>query len=495
VKINLGFLSVLEAVMQFFLTLAFSIGLLSMPLALLAQINLPSATYKPTAKINFPGFDELSGVVPARQPGEFWAHNDDTDTHLYRFNEQGEIKQVVKLKNVENIDWEAMTIDPQGTLYIGEIGNNNEKEQVYSILSFPIPAPDQTIVAAIEVHYFTYADNKPHNCEAMVYFDEVLYLITKERNPEDKPLLFALDLTTRKKELIAEKIGEMQIEGNVTDAAYSARHNQLAVLTYHGLSFFPMHTQADFLQPPQHVIHSVMGWTEAVCYSGTNLLVADEPGFLFIHPLDFWMSHSTYLPPSVPDITLTHHEQKIIVDGDLSDWQQPVIMPMQYEVYSKYQSKPETSHAAPQTRLQWSPAGLYLGFGFANKTVLPDLREHLVLMLHPDTTAIFPKGAVFIVFYKTENNGSETWHISCDAWRENSGCIAAQHTPHQTTVEAFLPNSALQETGFIQGRTFRLNIVKRERHRESRKVILWYWSTRASFVENHPDLWGILHLR
>ena len=50
-----------------------------------------------------------------------------------RLNSNGKIKKVVVV-NAENNDWEDLTADDKGNLYIGDFGNNHNKRKNLSIL-------------------------------------------------------------------------------------------------------------------------------------------------------------------------------------------------------------------------------------------------------------------------------------------------------------------------------------------------------------------------
>src|SRR5690554_3360487 len=55
------------------------------------------------------------------------------EPELYVFNKKGEITHICFIKNVKNIDWEALAYDGQEYLYIGDIGNNENKRQDLAI--------------------------------------------------------------------------------------------------------------------------------------------------------------------------------------------------------------------------------------------------------------------------------------------------------------------------------------------------------------------------
>ncbi|MDX9755168.1 MAG: hypothetical protein RBU29_14480 [bacterium] len=463
------------------------------PTASHAQINAPHGEYRPTAKISHPRLDELSGITRADQPGQYWVHNDSEDTVLYRINDQGDCLQTVLLEGVVSLDWEGMTADPEGHLYIGEMGDNNAIRPFYSIHKFPRPTADQQTVDTIETCFFTYADRQSHNCEAIFFFQNKIYLITRTDDPFQKPKIFKIDTFLPKTSVVANEVGEMEVQGLVSDAAYSAVHNQLAVLTYHGVYFFPFIEEADLLKPPSHFIHSVMGWTEAVCYDDETLVIADEPGYLFKKPLDFWVSHDTFLPATPPRLQLSRTTTDPVLDGDLSDWQDSTRVSMRLETYSKYQGTPETSLPDPDIHLMWTAKGLYLGFHFSYPDVLPNFIDRLMLMVTPEPDALFLRDEMpIIMIFKEQTKDTSAWRIDLVRDKKSVGQVRSQSNDQTTTVEALIESQHLP--AFEEGNTLRFNLVKFERNRQTRRSVVSYWATRASFIQSHPDLWGYLEL-
>ena len=71
--------------------------------------------------------NESSGLENAGS-GEFWSHNDKGgNPELYRFDTLGMLEQTLRITNASNVDWEDMTIDDAGNIYIGDFGNNNNE--------------------------------------------------------------------------------------------------------------------------------------------------------------------------------------------------------------------------------------------------------------------------------------------------------------------------------------------------------------------------------
>jgi hypothetical protein len=85
---------------------------------------------------------ESSGIVKSRRyPGIYWVHNDSGNPPLlFAVRADGQIVRQFRLE-VPNIDWEDITIDDAGHLYLGDIGNNTHALPIRVIYRFDEPDP------------------------------------------------------------------------------------------------------------------------------------------------------------------------------------------------------------------------------------------------------------------------------------------------------------------------------------------------------------------
>ena len=91
--------------------------LLFQPLLLLSQNFLPSKKFKLPEKIT-----ETSGLWAA-QPDQLWWLNDSGNApELYRTNTAGDLLEKIPTPNSQNRDWEDLTADRQGRIFIGDFG-------------------------------------------------------------------------------------------------------------------------------------------------------------------------------------------------------------------------------------------------------------------------------------------------------------------------------------------------------------------------------------
>lgn len=137
---------------------------------------------------------EASGLAWSRtNPGKIWAHNDSGHASLLFLLDAstGEVLAKYRIAGAANIDWEDMEVvgDHTGsTIYVADIGDNDQKRSFYKIYRLPEPTYDPqhygqtvTIDADVVTHLpFTYPDGS-HNAESFLVdpFSGDFYIVTK----------------------------------------------------------------------------------------------------------------------------------------------------------------------------------------------------------------------------------------------------------------------------------------------------------------------------
>lgn len=134
--------------------------------------------------------DETSGIE-LHSPGKVWTFNDSGgEPELYLCDTMGNLLSTIKVPGAWNRDWEDMTQDDQGNLYIGNIGNNNNDNTDLTI--FKIPNPDSVSLDSIQTEVISISyedqysfpppkDSMNFDCEAMLWREGNLYLFSKHR--------------------------------------------------------------------------------------------------------------------------------------------------------------------------------------------------------------------------------------------------------------------------------------------------------------------------
>lgn len=262
----------------------------------------------PKAEIESQELVELSGVAPAG-PGQYWGVNDSGHPPvLFRFDERGQILEKVPIPGAQNADWEALTDDATGNIYVADVGDNARRRGKYTI--YVLPAENFSQVRGVIL--FEYEDGVSRDCEAVFAFEDVLYLISKRKFGE-KAEVFRIDLATSNPsgdaaqpeprpngraanqaaedpaavELKAQMVGLMPLSQPVTDVAYSAERREIAVLTYLGAILFRFEKEEDFAHGPMGQVPGFFGISEGIAYTSEGqLLITNESGALWKIPLE-----------------------------------------------------------------------------------------------------------------------------------------------------------------------------------------------------------------
>ncbi len=236
--------------------------------------------------------DENSGIV-SLENSKIWLIEDRGNTdHIYEVNFEGDLLKEYKVKNAKNRDWEDLTSDEVGNVYIGDFGNNSNKRRDLTIYKIPNPSlvPGDKIAAeAIRLSYPEQkefppkAENFSYDAEAMFYRKGYLYIITKNRATPFNGKALVYSVPARPGVHQAQLIGTITTCEEprtciVTSAAISPDGKKVVLLGYGKLWIFTDFEKDDFTKGKMKTID--LGATtqlESVCFmDDTTLLLSDE---------------------------------------------------------------------------------------------------------------------------------------------------------------------------------------------------------------------------
>ncbi len=164
--------------MKLIVRITMVLGLLYFPILISAQkAQLARHTTLPGV------LKEVSGMV--RTPsGDLWLLNDSKNPpELFRFDPVNRKLLETRRLPVANRDWEDLTADDRGNLYIGDVGNNRNARRDLRIYRYnPVTqALDSILLQYPDQKAFAPADERDwnFNCEAIVYFRDSIHLFSK----------------------------------------------------------------------------------------------------------------------------------------------------------------------------------------------------------------------------------------------------------------------------------------------------------------------------
>lgn len=251
--------------------------------------NIPSDKFETLALLPNT-IEESSGIELMPDNGHFITHNDaGNQPHLYEISEKGKLVKTHKL-NLPNVDWEDLSRDDEGNLYIGDTGNNDDKRRELAI--YKVNFNDMQKPEAIR---FTYEDQKEDeskkddnsfDCEAFFWSNSNLYLITKDRAGSNEAKVY--QLPDEPGTHVAKKIGSIKIKDPITGAAISPDQQLVALLSEGKLHLFRNVSSPEkfFNSDPDKIDLHEAGQTEAVTFKdGKTLILTNEGGSLFRYTL------------------------------------------------------------------------------------------------------------------------------------------------------------------------------------------------------------------
>lgn len=134
---------------------------------------------------------ESSGLALTKN-GTFWTHGDGKNpAQLYEFDSSGFLLRTLNLSNGTNIDWEDLSIDQQGNLFLSDAGNNDCDRTDLKIYIIMDPSKHDSTAVHAESINFTFEDqmvipsaigNRNFDIEGLAVYKDSLLLFTKNRS-------------------------------------------------------------------------------------------------------------------------------------------------------------------------------------------------------------------------------------------------------------------------------------------------------------------------
>lgn len=124
---------------------------------------------------------ETSAIETTTTSDLLWVIEDaGNKNNLYGLNEKGQIIKDLEIENIQNIDWEDLTSDQEGNIYIGDFGNNSKKRKNFAIYKVSNPE-DASHKTTAEVITFSLPQNmKSEDFESFFLYNNAFYIFSKD---------------------------------------------------------------------------------------------------------------------------------------------------------------------------------------------------------------------------------------------------------------------------------------------------------------------------
>lgn len=254
--------------------------------------------------------EECSGMAYMSPNILFHINDSGNKPEVFVTDTTGKLLQSHCIPGITNVDWEEITIDNNGNLYIGDFGNNNNRRKdlvIYKVKASDILLGKNDMI--IEEIHFSYPDQESFpperakrnfDMEAMVHRDNGLYLFSKNRTSPFNGYTHCYRLPDHKGDFVAEKADSFKTGVGVMEsywisgAAYDEDRGILILLGYDKLWTFRNFSDKSFFDGSSEVAYfNNFSQKEAICFvPETSSLYfteeknTDDDGKLYSIPLD-----------------------------------------------------------------------------------------------------------------------------------------------------------------------------------------------------------------
>ncbi|MCH2196275.1 hypothetical protein [Kordia sp.] len=234
---------------------------------------------------------EVSGMESIPNSDSFWMINDSgNDPKVFEVNSKGKIYKTLHIKG-KNRDWEDLTKDSEGNLYIGDFGNNandRKHQRIYMLSANDLATKKSIDPVKIE---FSFPDqkkfppkkkNRHFDVESFFYHSGYLYLFTKSRTKSayGRTNLYKIPATKgkHKAQFISTFNTCDKLECWITSAAISPNGKKVVLLSHNSVWQFTDFKGDNFLGGTEKKYD--LGHTtqkESICFKGNDTVyISDE---------------------------------------------------------------------------------------------------------------------------------------------------------------------------------------------------------------------------
>ncbi len=182
---------------------------------------------------------EGSGLAASsRYTNVVWTHNDGGYQFLFAVNRAGDYLGAFQVTGANLIDWEAVSSDGNGNLYLADIGGNGIERTHVAVHRLREPNPaDRFGNAEVNKTWYLRFPGLKEDCEAFFVLNDYGYLITKPRT-NDQVTMFRYPLASGGRSVLLEEVTKISVTAAVTDAGISADKQRLGLVTTEGVYLY-----------------------------------------------------------------------------------------------------------------------------------------------------------------------------------------------------------------------------------------------------------------
>ncbi len=220
---------------------------------------------------------EISAIETLPDSDLLWVIEDaGNDNHVYGLDKKGTIKKEIVIQNSENEDWEDLTSDEDGNLYIGDFGNNSGKRDHFTIYKINHPENSSNEAKAERIDFTLPENMKSKDFEGFFVYKDFFYLFSKESK---KNVLLKVPNVVGSH--TAELVIEFNLKGKnnlITSADISEDGTTIILLNHDKVWKLTDYDSDSFFQGSiQELPFNYSSQMEGVCFKSSNrIYITDE---------------------------------------------------------------------------------------------------------------------------------------------------------------------------------------------------------------------------
>ncbi len=228
-----------------------------------------------------------SGILSLNQGLSFWTQVDNNSPEeIYEINTDCRVLRTLKMTNVSKTDWEDITTDYKGTIYIGDFGNNNNDRtnlKIYILKNVDQHSSDQITAEKITFSYANQKDFPPSSAEqnfdmeAMVWYQDSLHLFSKNRTSPFTGYTYQYTMPAIPGDYKLSPVDSFKTGPGpmlffwITGAAINPVEKQLILLSHDRIWMFTDFQSSRFFQgKSQMIVLPTFTQKEGICYAKDN---------------------------------------------------------------------------------------------------------------------------------------------------------------------------------------------------------------------------------
>ena len=236
---------------------------------------------------------EVSGISYSPQTDLVWTLEDSGNkNNIYAIDSNGNIVNKLTIKDTKNIDWEDITKDQEGNLYIGDFGNSSNTRTdlcIYKIAKESLVSSSVTPKYKVSFSYPEQKDFPPKkkellfDVESFFELNGSFYLFTKNRSKGFDGTTLLYKIPNKSGFHNAKLIGKFKACDNyntcaITSAALSPDKSKVVLLSHNKVWLFENYYEDNFLSGNSSELDlNHKSQKESICFKDNDiLLIADE---------------------------------------------------------------------------------------------------------------------------------------------------------------------------------------------------------------------------